>query len=222
MSVDATTKEHAEEISMSSKPYFDDVAQQWDTLRQSFFSENVRTKALAVAGVHAGESAADIGAGTGFITQGLVSSGLKVIAVDPSSAMLETMKTKFSGHAEIEYRTGEAEHLPIANEVVDYVFANMCLHHVETPAEAIKEMTRVLKPGGKLIITDLDEHTFEFLRTEQHDRWMGFKREDVLAWLNAAGLHDAAVDCVGENCCAQSSCGCQQATVSIFVASGSK
>ncbi len=34
---------------MSSKPYFDDVAQQWDTMRQSFFSENVRTKALAVA-----------------------------------------------------------------------------------------------------------------------------------------------------------------------------
>jgi ubiquinone/menaquinone biosynthesis C-methylase UbiE len=209
-------------ISISSKPYFDDVARQWDAMRQGFFSENVRAQALAVAGVRAGESAADIGAGTGFITQGLIANGLKVIAIDQSSAMLETMKTKFAGHAEIDYRTGDAEHLPIDDQAVDYVFANMCLHHVESPADAIMEMARVLKPGGKLIINDLDEHTFEFLRTEQHDRWMGFQRGDVLAWFNAAGLHEAKVDSVGENCSAQSKSGRQQANVSIFVASGSK
>jgi ubiquinone/menaquinone biosynthesis C-methylase UbiE len=55
----------------------------------------------------------------------------------------------------------------------------MLLHHVENPKVAIKEMVRILKPGGMIVITDLDEHKFEFLKTEQHDRWMGFKREDV-------------------------------------------
>lgn len=71
------------------------------------------------------------------------------------------------------------ESLPIADEAVDYVFANMYLHHVESPPEAIKEMARILKPEGRLIIADLDVHAFQFLKDEHHDRWMGFKREDI-------------------------------------------
>jgi SAM-dependent methyltransferase len=101
--------------------------------------------------------------------------------------------------------------------MVDYAFANMYLYHVESPADAIKEMARILKPGGKLVITDLDEHKFEFLRTEQYDRWMGFKRSDVSRWFTEAGLKNVRVDCVSENCCAQSECGSEQASVSPFL-----
>jgi ubiquinone/menaquinone biosynthesis C-methylase UbiE len=207
---------------MSSKQYFDEVAHRWDTMRASFFSEDMRGKALAIAGLQKGKIAADIGAGTGFITEGLVHRGLQVIAVDQSEAMLETMRKKFGSAEDIEYRIGEAEKLPISDTSVDYVFANMYLHHVGSPSQAILEMVRILKPGGMLVITDLDEHHFEFLRVEQHDRWMGFKREDVRRWLTEAGLKNVTVDCVGEDCCAQSSCGSEFASVSIFVASGEK
>ena len=68
----------------------------------------------------------------------------------------------------------------------------------------------------------MDEHQFDFLRTEQFDRWMGFKREDIDRWFRAAGLKNVVVDCVGENCCADSESGADHATVSIFVASGEK
>jgi len=51
---------------------------------------------------------------------------------------------------------------------------------------------------------------------------MGFKREDIKCWFIEAGLKDVVVDCVGENCCASSSCGNEYASVSIFVASGKK
>jgi ubiquinone/menaquinone biosynthesis C-methylase UbiE len=207
---------------MNSKKYFDDVAHQWDNMQQSFFSESVRDKAFSVARVQKGKIAADVGAGSGFITEGLIGKGLKVIAVDQSQAMLAEMRKKFSGAAGIEYRLGEAEKLPIPDEAVDYAFANMYIHHVESPLKAINEMVRILKPGGTLVITDMDEHEFKFLKEEQHDRWMGFKREDVRRWFEEAGLRNVEVDCLGESCCSKSSCGEEKASVSLFVASGEK
>jgi len=207
---------------MNSKKYFDEVAHQWDNMQQSFFSETVRDKAFSVARVKKGRIAADVGAGSGFITEGLISKGLKVIAVDQSEAMLAEMRKKFSRDAGIEYRLGEAEKLPIPDEAVDYAFANMYIHHVESPLKAIKEMVRILKPGGTLVITDIDEHEFKFLKDEQHDRWMGFKREDIRRWFEEAGLKNVEVDCVGESCCSKSSGGDEYASISMFVASGGK
>lgn len=207
---------------MNSKKYFEKVAGQWDKMRASFFSDNVREKAIAVANVEPGQLAADIGAGTGFITEGLVQKRLKVIAVDQSEAMLEEMKKKFSRFDTIDYRIGESKNLPIEDEIVDAIFCNMYLHHVESPPVAIQEMVRVLKTGGKIVVTDMDEHPYDFLRQEHNDRWMGFKREDIRKWLVEAGLHKVHIDCVGEDCCAESDCGTQKARVSVFIASGTK
>ncbi|GIK39813.1 MAG: hypothetical protein BroJett011_36460 [Chloroflexota bacterium] len=207
---------------MSSKVYFDQIASEWDQMQQSFFSDTVRDKALATAMVQAGQLAADIGAGSGFITAGLLARGLKVIAIDQSEAMLGEMGKKFGQTAGVDYRQGEADSLPIADGEVDYTFANMYLHHVESPSQAIKEMARTLKPGGKLVITDLDEHHFEFLAREQHDRWLGFKRAEIRDWFTAAGLKNVAVADTEEKCCSSSCCGGKKASITIFVASGEK
>ena len=205
---------------MSSKDYFDRVAQDWDEMRENFFSDEVRMKALSIAAVQKGKIAADIGAGTGFISEGLIQAGLQVIAVDQSETILKEMKRKFADIETIDYRVGQAQNLPIPDETVDYAFANMYLHHVESPPEAIEEMVRILKPAGKLVITDLDEHEFDFLREEHHDRWMGFKRADIVAWFQSAGLTEICVDSIGACCEAQSSCGSEFASIGIFVASG--
>ena len=83
--------------------------------------------------------------------------------------MIKEIKRKFK-ESDLDCRMGEAEHLPIEDQTVDYVFSNMYLHHVQSPLVAIREMSRVLKPGDKLVITNLDEHQFEFLQTEQHNQ----------------------------------------------------
>jgi ubiquinone/menaquinone biosynthesis C-methylase UbiE len=205
-----------------SKSYFDHVAPRWDAMRMGFFSETVREKAFSAADIQSGKLAADIGAGSGFITEGLIQKGVRVIAVDQSETMLGVMKTKFTDHPNIRYRLGKAETLPVTDAAVDHVFANMYLHHVEMPAAAIREMVRILKPSGKLVITDLDRHTFSFLKEEHHDRWLGFERPDIHRWLTEAGLNNVSIDCAGEDCCTRSTCGAVLAQISIFLAGGMK
>lgn len=194
---------------MSSSEYFATVAEQWDDLRAGFFPQAVREKALAAAGAQAGRTAADIGAGTGFVTQALLDAGLTVFAVDQSPAMLAELRAKFPT-ADLQRRLhgleGPADSLPLPDASVDCAFANMLLHHVDDPARAIAEMARILRPGGRLVITDLDLHTRRELLDEQHDRWPGFAREDVARWLEAAGLDAIAVEACGERCCADSAC----------------
>ena len=183
----------------SSKEYFGRVASRWDDMRQSFFPEAVRDTAIEISGAHSGQFAADIGAGTGLVTEGLKEHGISVVAIDQSQEMLDEMRQRLSDPVGVDYRVGDADGLPMSDAEVDHAFANMYLHHVESPARAIREMTRVIKPGGRLVITDLDSHDFDWLKVEHHDRWMGFDREDVARWFQEAGLDNVAVDSAGED-----------------------
>lgn len=207
---------------MDDKGYFDEVAAQWDEMRSQMFSDEVRESAFRIADVQAGRTAADIGAGTGFLTEGLLGRGLQVIAIDHSAEMLEQMRRRFADSGQLQVRLGESEQLPIDEGAVDYVFANMYLHHVESPGDAIREMARILKPSGLLVITDADEHTHEFLRIEQHDRWLGFKRDDMHRWFVEAGLNDVAVAGIGQKCRATSKSLGETTDITIFAASGRK
>ena len=191
-------------------------------MRQTYFSERVRDLALSEARVERGKCAADIGAGTGFVTIGLIRQGLKVLALDESLQMLQVLRNKTSGVPDLHCCIGNAERLPVRKCAVDYVFANMCLHHVVHPPAAIREMARILKKEGTLIITDLDAHLYEFLTQERTDKWMGFKGSDVQAWFAQAGLKDVTVSDTGERAHVPSDSTDDCADIGIFVARGKK
>jgi ubiquinone/menaquinone biosynthesis C-methylase UbiE len=205
----------------SSKEYFAEVAERWDELREGFFTDSLRDKAIALSEIKAGSLAVDVGAGTGFMSEGLLAAGARVVAVDDSEEMLSQARAKLGVNKGIEFRLGSAEKIPVPDGTADFVFANMVLHHVEHPGVAVKEMARILKPGGRVVVTDLDRHDAVFLKTEHHDRWMGFDRAAVREFISAAGLEEATVVGVGELCCATSSCG-EKAEISIFAAVGRK
>ena len=206
---------------MSSIQYFKEVATEWDNLADSFFGESPRKSIYAAADWQNVSQVADLGCGAGYLTEGLMEREVHITALDQSKEMLDTMKSKL-GDEKINYVVADANELPLENESIDLAMANMFLHHVDHPEQTIKEAYRILKSGGQWIFTDLDEHDNEFLVTEQHDKWMGFKREDIIEWMRGAGFTDVTIDCVGADCCASSCSSGDQAKVNIFIAKGKK
>jgi ubiquinone/menaquinone biosynthesis C-methylase UbiE len=130
------------------------------------------------------------------------------------------VRSRFAGRP-FEARSGSVEALPVADGEAHAVLANMVLHHAPDPPGAIREMARALEPGGTLVITDADTHTHEWLRTEQHDRWLGFERGDVARWFREAGLEQVSVADTHEICSPTSECG-TKAAITIFIARGRK
>ena len=207
-------------MSDETREYFESVADKWDKMRRTFFGEGVRNSAMAAAAITPSSVVVDVGTGTGFMAEGALAAGAHVIGVDSSDRMLVQARSHFS-QPTFETRVGDVESLPIRDEEADVVLANMVLHHAPDPTRAIHEMTRVLKPGGRLVITDADTHEHEWLRTEQHDRWLGFERSDIARWFRDAGLVDVSVSDTTEFCCPTSECGIK-AAITIFVARGVK
>lgn len=96
--------------------------------------------------------ALDAACGTGRHTVTLVKHGHEVIGVDQSPEMLELAATKAP---EAQFRIGELTELPVPNASVDLVFCALALSHLRDVAEAIAEFRRVLRPGGRLIVTEV-------------------------------------------------------------------
>lgn len=203
------------------KDYFQQVAGRWDEMRQGYFTEAVREAAIARANLRPEMAVADVGAGTGFMAQGLAPLVRKVYAFDASEEMLAVARRNLEGFQNVEFRVAEGRSLPLEEASVDAVFANMYLHHAPDPLAAIAEMARLLKPGGRLVITDCDRHDYTWMQEEMSDLWPGFEREQVRAWYEQAGLVNVIVEDSEQRCCGASACG-GEAQVSIFVAAGTK
>jgi len=214
-------------MTSASAQYFDQVADQWDQIRSGYFTEAVRKTAIQKAYLRPDMDVADVGAGTGFLSAGLAPLVRKVYAFDGSAAMLGVARQNLKEFDNVEYQEAVGLSLPLPDASLDAVFANMYLHHCEDPLAAITEMARLLRPGGRLVITDLEPHDHEWMRGEMVDVWLGFERSQVRQWFEQAGLVNTIIDCTGESCCAESGNETtpneqRAAQISVFVAVGTK
>jgi ubiquinone/menaquinone biosynthesis C-methylase UbiE len=133
--------------------------------------------------------------------------------------MLSEARAKLGGR-NVEFKIGNVEQIPLPNAPIDAVIGNMVLHHCQRPEIAVKEMARVLVPGGRLVLSDLQEHSHESLPKEHADLWMGFEMDHVQTTLQEAGLDDDIVDAVSSCCPETKENG--QITIPMFLAAGHK
>lgn len=129
--------------------------------------------ALGVGSVQKQHVVVDIHAdGEGIITK-LLKTGAKVIGVD---------------HRDTYGAAASASALGIAPRSVDIVFMDLALQHVQVPSLAILELKRILKPGGRLVVTDLEKDD------RSGSRPAGFYPGDIRHWLKAAGFSNIIVN----------------------------
>lgn len=137
---------------------------------------------------------ADLGAGEGTLSLMLAQRAERVIAVDSSEKMVEYGRetAKRHGVENVEYRHGDLEELPLADEEADIALLHQSLHHALHPQKAVEEAWRILRPGGRIVILDLLQHSFEQARELYADVWLGFSQVHLSQML--ANAHFSSAD----------------------------
>ncbi|MCM0083304.1 metalloregulator ArsR/SmtB family transcription factor [Geomonas sp. Red32] len=172
-----------------SQEFFDSHARQWDRLSRTLLPVPDYLPALLSLTPEV-DTLLEIGVGTGSLLPDLAAKARTLIGVDHSPAMLDEARRRMGelGLNGIELRLGEMTHLPVADGGTGCVVTNMVLHHAAHPQEVLKEIARVLRPEGVLVLADLSRHDREWAREQLADQWLGFEEEELSEWLQGAGM----------------------------------
>jgi ArsR family transcriptional regulator len=99
----------------------------------------------------------------------------------------------------VEWRTGTLEALPIKDRALDIAVLMLVLHHVPSPAAALTEAFRTLKPGGRVLIVDMAPHHHEDYRQQMGHVWLGFSDDQARKFLTQAGFDKVKVTSLPED-----------------------
>lgn len=170
-----------------SQTFFGRVAGEWDTLRASLFGDRFTGEAL-LALLPRDAIVADIGCGTGNIAEQVSPWVSRVIAVDSSEPMLDAARRRLGERTNIDFVQATGESLPLKTSSVDISIAALVLHHIEEPASLLREMARITRSGGRVVLIDMLDHNREDFRRVMGHKHLGFARKAIDALVREAGL----------------------------------
>lgn len=155
----------------------------------------------ALASLKEGETVLDLGSGAGFdcfLASNMVGQKGKVIGIDMTSEMIDKARenARKSGYLNVEFRLGEIENLPVADNSVDAIISNCVINLSPDKGRVFKEAYRALKPGGRVMVSDivLLQELPESIKSSV-EAYVGCvagasRKEDYLATVAAAGFQE--------------------------------
>jgi ubiquinone/menaquinone biosynthesis C-methylase UbiE len=153
---------------------------------------------LEAAELRPGDRLLDVGSGAGHSTLHFARAGADIVGLDLTQEMVETGRrlAAAEGLENARFERGDAEALPFADDAFDAVTCRQCAHHFADVPAALREMRRVLSPGGRLLVCDsmapedpeLDAfyQRYETLRDPSHVR--GYRMSEWFSMLEHAGF----------------------------------
>lgn len=143
------------------------------------------------------ELAIDAGTGDGALLDILAPAFERVIAVDRSEVQLDRARTRvvargFANVKLLKSELGAAELREHVGPGADVVFASRLLHHAPRPVDLVRQLGRLTRPGGAIVVIDYARHDDEAMRDEA-DLWLGFEPDELRRIAKEADLNDADV-----------------------------
>ena len=175
-----------------SQEFFESAAGQWDKLREDLYGRGSHLQALPAL-LDPAWSVGDLGCGTGQVAAALAPF---VARSSPSTDPVRCFRQRAGASRHSRMSTsarGELETLPIEDGELDAATLLLVLHHLAEPSTVLREAARVLKPGGRLLISDMLPHDQEEYRRQMGHVWLGFGDDQLSALLGSAGFVDVRI-----------------------------
>jgi ubiquinone/menaquinone biosynthesis C-methylase UbiE len=169
--------------------FFDSAADGWDRMRGDVFGSRADLIAL-LSLLDRSWVVGDLGCGTGQLAATLAPVVGRVVAVDDSGPMLAAARKRLGGYDNVDIRPGRVESLPIADGELDVALLFLVTQYLAEPGTALCEVSRALRPGGRLLLVDLMPHDREDYSQQLGHLWQGFSAEQMESWTTEAGLVD--------------------------------
>ncbi|PIV08806.1 16S rRNA (cytosine(1402)-N(4))-methyltransferase [Candidatus Roizmanbacteria bacterium CG17_big_fil_post_rev_8_21_14_2_50_39_7] len=145
------------QLEKNSIEEFSKWAENYDNPLTSITFRKTNEKIVQLLNPKRNSSFLDVGCGSGILIKNLLAlnSNIKLYGLDITPKMVEVAKRKFGNEPNVEITLGSAVKMPYQDNTFDYVTCASSFHHHPDPLQSAKEMVRVLKPGGRLLILDM-------------------------------------------------------------------
>jgi ArsR family transcriptional regulator len=171
----------------TSQAFFSSRAGQWDRVRADLYGARADLTPLGAL-LDPAVTVGDLGCGSGQTSAALAPFVRQVIAIDESSAMLAAARKRIGHLDNVDLRGGRLEDLPLDDATLDVAVLSLVLHFVVDPAAVLAEAARVVRPGGVVLVVDMQPHEREEYRATMGHVWLGFSAEQMTGWLVEGGF----------------------------------